>query len=205
MENIQGLSCGRTSPEPSRPTKGKISGQSSKQSAPSKAGGSCSYASKGKMGKRGNIVGDGFSLAWRVHRCPILGSPQRRKRIYLVADFAGRRAGKILFESEGVSGYSAEGFRAWQGAARHIEKGSGAAGGVRGVTCLCDQGGQRMDVMEDAACTLRAEAHHPPCVMDKSIHRNQQVSARNIPHRHRMPAIGEETPPTLHAGTGLRR
>lgn len=34
------------------------------------------------------------------------------------------------------------------------------------MTCLCDQGGQRMDVMEDMTCTLRAEAHHPPCIME---------------------------------------
>ena len=37
-------------------------------------------------------------------RCSILGVPQRRKRIYLVADFAGGRAFDILFKSEGLSG-----------------------------------------------------------------------------------------------------
>lgn len=35
--------------------------------------------------------------------------PQRRKRIFLVADFAGRRAGEILFERKGVSGNIAAG------------------------------------------------------------------------------------------------
>ncbi len=124
------------------------------------------------------------------------GVPQRRKRIYLVGDFAGWGAGKILFESEGVSGYSAEGFRAWQGAARHTEEGAGAAGGVReGVTCLCDQGGQRMGVMEDAACTLRAEAHHPPCVLDAAgFCTEHSAQARGIGYE-------EETSPTLRAGT----
>ncbi len=85
----------------------------------------------------GEIVADDFSLAWRVFDAQYWGVPQRRKRIYLVADFAGGSAGKILFESEGVSGYTPQGFRSWQGAAGASEKGAGAAGCV----CLNDQGG----------------------------------------------------------------
>lgn len=156
---------------------------------------------KGKWPNAGEIVGDGYSVAFRQVDAQLWGVPQRRKRIYLVGDFAGWGAGKILFESEGVSGYSAEGFRTWQGAARHTEKGAGAAGGIRGVTCLCDQGGQRMGVMEDAACTLRAEAHHPPCVMDErhplesaGFCTEHSAQARGI-------GYGEETSPTLRAGT----
>ena len=151
---------------------------------------------KGKWPNAGEIVGDGYSVAFRQIDAQLWGVPQRRKRIYLVGDFAGWGAGKILFESEGVSGYSAEGFRAWQGAARHTEEGAGAAGGVReGVTCLCDQGGQRMDVMEDMACTLRAEAHHPPCVLDAAgFCTEHSAQARGIGYE-------EETSPTLRAGT----
>ena len=110
----------------------------------------------------GEIVADDFSLAWRVFDAQYWGVPQRRKRIYLVADFAGGSAGKILFESEGVSGYTPQGFRPWQGAAGAFKEGAGASGCV----CLNDQGGSRMDVTEDVAATLRAENHgHPPCVM----------------------------------------
>lgn len=58
---------------------------------------------KGKWSVAGSIVADGFSLAWRVLDAQFWGVPQRRKRIYLVADFAGGGAGKILFESEGVA------------------------------------------------------------------------------------------------------
>ena len=89
----------------------------------------------------GEIVADDFSLAWRIFDAQYWGVPQRRKRIYLVADLAGGSAGKILFESEGVSGYTPQGFRSWQGTAGTSEKGSGAAGCV----CLNDQGGNRMD------------------------------------------------------------
>lgn len=57
---------------------------------------------KGKWSKAGVIVGDGWSLAWRTYDAQFWGVPQRRKRIYLVADFGSERAGQILFEREGV-------------------------------------------------------------------------------------------------------
>ncbi len=146
---------------------------------------------KGKWANAGTIVGDGFSLAWRVLDAQFWGIPQRRKRIYLVADFAGGSAGKILFESEGVSGYSAEGFRAWQGAAGGAADCAGAAGGI----CLNDQGGQRMDVTDEVTCTLRAEAHHPPCVLESAgFCTEHSAKARGIGYE-------EETSPTLRAGT----
>ena len=146
---------------------------------------------KGKWANAGSIVADGFSLAWRVFDSQFWGIPQRRKRIYLVADFAGGSAGKVLFESEGVSGYSAEGFRAWQGTAGGAADCIGAAGGI----CLNDQGGQRMDVTDDVTCTLRAEAHHPPCVLESAgFCTEHSAKARGIGYE-------EETSPTLRAGT----
>ena len=136
-------------------------------------------------------MGDGFSLAWRVLDAQFWGVPQRRKRIYLVADFAGGSAGKILFESEGVSGHSAEGFRAWQGTAGGAADCIGSAGGI----CLNDQGGQRMDVTDDVTCTLRAEAHHPPCVLESAgFCTEHSAQARGIGYE-------EETSPTLRTGT----
>jgi len=139
----------------------------------------------------GEIVADDFSLAWRVFDAQYWRVPQRRKRIYLVADLAGGSAGKILFESEGVSGYTPQGFRSWQGAAGASEKGSGAAGCV----CLNDQGGNRMDVTDGVTCTLRAEAHHPPCVMESAgFCTEHSAHSRSIGYE-------EETSPTLRAGT----
>lgn len=140
----------------------------------------------------GEIVADDFSLAWRVFDTQYWGVPQRRKRIYLVADFAGGGAGKILFESEGVSGYTPQGFRPWQGTAGTFEEGAGASGCV----CLNDQGGSRMDVTEDVAATLRAENHgHPPCVMGAAgFCTEHSAQARGIGYE-------EETSPTLRAGT----
>lgn len=71
-----------------------------------------------KWTKAGEIVGKNFSVAYRTFDAQYWYLPQRRARIYLVADFDGGCASKILFESEGVSGYSAESFRAWQEASR---------------------------------------------------------------------------------------
>ena len=57
----------------------------------------------GKWSQAGAIVGKGFSLAWRVLDAQYFGLPQRRKRIYLVTDFADQSAPEILFERQGES------------------------------------------------------------------------------------------------------
>ena len=147
---------------------------------------------KGKWANAGCIMADGFSLAWRVFDACLWGVPQRRKRIYLVADFAGGCAGKILFESEGVSGYTPQGFRAWQGTAGGAAEGFGAAGGI----CLNDMGGQYISVDNGMACTLRAQSHgHPPCVLESAgFCTEHSADSRGIGYE-------EETSPTLRAGT----
>ena len=53
----------------------------------------------------GCIMGNGWSIAWRVHDAQFWGVPQRRKRIALVADFGGSSAPEILFERKSVSGH----------------------------------------------------------------------------------------------------
>lgn len=83
-----------------------------------------------KWTKAGEIMGENFSVAYRTFDAQYWGVPQRRMCVYLVADFEGGCASKILFESEGVSGYSAESFRAWQETAQSFgncseETGSG--------------------------------------------------------------------------------
>lgn len=162
-------------------------------------------------------MGDGWSVAYRTLDAQYWGVPQRRRRIYLVADLAGGSAGKILFESEGLSGYSAEGFRSWQRAAGSSTPCAGATGfdgyngsltddtsATLGVNCgmstgrngivLNDQGGNRMDVTEEVTSTLRAEAHHPPCVMESAgFCTEHSAKSRTIGYE-------EECSPTLRAG-----
>lgn len=137
-------------------------------------------------------MGDGWSLAYRTIDAQYFGVPQRRRRIYLVADFAGECAGEILFEPEGVSRNFAPCGSPWQRTAGDAENGSGTTGS--GITCLNDQGGDRMDITEDTTATLRAEAHHPPCVM--------QSSGFCTEHSAKSRGVGfeEERSPTLRAG-----
>ena len=171
-----------------------------------------------KWPSAGLVVADDYSVAWRVFDAQYWGVPQRRKRIYLVADFAGGCAGKILFESEGLSGYSAESFRSWKRTASGASHSFGATGfdgyngdltgdkeATLGINCgmstgrngvvLNDQGGNRIDVTDDVTCTLRAEAHHPPCVMEAAgFCTEHSAKAQGIGYE-------EECAPTLRAGT----
>ncbi|MCK9479289.1 MAG: DNA cytosine methyltransferase [Firmicutes bacterium] len=60
-------------------------------------------AEKGKWPYSDILLGDGWSVAYRTIDAQYFGVPQRRRRIYLVADFAGTSAGEVLFERQGVS------------------------------------------------------------------------------------------------------
>ena len=158
---------------------------------------------KGRWPYADCYLGDGWSVAYRVLDAQYWGVPQRRARIFLVADFAGGRAPEVLFESEGVSGYTPQGFRQGESIAGDPEESLGTAGGTdaggRGRVILNDQGGSRMDVSEDVVSTLRAEAHHPPVVMDEGepaaagFCTEHSANARSIGYE-------EETSPTLRAG-----
>lgn len=112
-------------------------------------------------------LGNGWSVAYRVFNAQYWGVPQRRARIYLVADLAGGSAGEVLFKSEGVSGYTPQGFRAWQGTAGSTEKGAGETGGRSdagsGILCVNCQGTSGVGITEDKALALVAQDHgnHP--------------------------------------------
>lgn len=71
---------------------------------------------RGGWNAAGCIVGDDYSVAWRIMDAQFWGVPQRRRRIALVADFAGQSAPEILFkrpcgtrrfEQSGASGQAA--------------------------------------------------------------------------------------------------
>ena len=80
---------------------------------------------KGKWLNAGQVVGEGYSVAWRTFDAQYWGVPQRRKRIYLIADFGSERAGEILFEQEGVRGDTAESGKAGESAAGDAQGGAG--------------------------------------------------------------------------------
>ena len=174
---------------------------------------------KGRWAKADLLLGNGWSVAYRTFDSQYWSVPQRRARIYVVADFNGESAGEILFKSDGLSGYSEESSSAWKRIARSIEAGIGTTSGqfcLNPQVCinpqgndnpssvvdvnfpvLNDQGGERMDITDDVTCTLRAQSQHPPCVIDEpkaaGFCTEHSAKARNIGYE-------EEKSPTLRAG-----
>lgn len=133
-------------------------------------------------------------IAWRVLDAQYWGVPQRRKRIFLVADFAetGRRAAEILFERESVQGDTPQGEGTRKGTAAGAQSGAGTAS-----LGLDDQGGGRMDAFTDIAPTLRAQAHnHPPVVHTYTIMGN--IIGRQSKNGGHQMGIGKDVAPTLN-------
>ena len=73
-----------------------------------------------------SYCGNGWSLAYRVLDAQYWGVPQRRRRIYLVADFRGGCAREILFEREGLRGYFTQGRTPWKATPSDAERSLGA-------------------------------------------------------------------------------
>lgn len=82
----------------------------------------------GKWEPAGLVEGDGWSIAWRTLDAQFWGVPQRRKRIFLVADFGGQRASEIFFEREGVFGNTSASGNEGQEVTGGVERGVRAAG-----------------------------------------------------------------------------
>ena len=121
---------------------------------------------KWKWTKAGAIDGDGWSIAWRTHDAKDwgktirdsrtgnvirLGTPQRRRRISVVADFGGESAAQIQFDRESVSGHPAESGAAGKGPAGAAESGASYAVRIRGG---CDGGGKGALVQTEKSGTL---------------------------------------------------
>lgn len=81
-----------------------------------------------KWNGAGCIMADGYSVAWRLFDAQYWGVPQRRRRIYLVADFDGQCAGDILFKSEGLSRNSTESRKPWERTSKNPKVCIGATG-----------------------------------------------------------------------------
>lgn len=83
----------------------------------------------GQWANAGMVRGRGVDLAWCVYDAQYFGTAQRRRRIFLVADFRGERAGEILFVPKSLQGYFEAGGTPRQGLAAYAQDGAGAAGG----------------------------------------------------------------------------
>jgi len=81
----------------------------------------------GRWAESGLVRGNGRAVAWRVLDAQYWGVPQRRKRIFLVADFTGECAGEVFPEREGLLGNSAESGEAREEVAAGARNGAKAA------------------------------------------------------------------------------
>ena len=82
----------------------------------------------GRWANAGMVRGRGVDLAWCVYDAQYFGTAQRRRRIFLIADFRGERTGEILFVPKSLSGYFAAGGTPRQGPAAYAQSGAGTAG-----------------------------------------------------------------------------
>ena len=82
----------------------------------------------GKWYPAGAVMGDGFSLAWRTLDAQYWSVPQRRARIFLVADFGGATAPQILFEPAGLPGHPPTGGETGQTPAAQVGVGTEGTG-----------------------------------------------------------------------------
>ena len=113
------------------------------------------------------IMGDGWSLAWRVFDAQYWpGTPQRRRRIYLVLNLTGGCAEKVLFEREGLRGHSPESGTPWKGAAGYPGKGAEADDPKSGIIAI-DQGGGKSSAnfYEGIAPTLTCTHGGEPAIL----------------------------------------
>ena len=91
----------------------------------------------GKWADAGMVRGGGADIAWVVYDAQHFGTAQRRRRVFLVADFGGGRAAEILFVPRSLRGYFEAGGTPVQGAAAFAEGGPGGTGGESsGGRCL---------------------------------------------------------------------
>lgn len=103
---------------------------------------------KGRWQNAGLVMADDYSIGWRLFDAQYWGVPQRRERIYLVSDFSGGGAGKILFESEGLSGYSEQSFKSWKETSFPSRKCTESASSER-------ERERESNVLSETVCTVR--------------------------------------------------
>lgn len=172
----------------------------------------------GRWATAGMVRTKTADIAWRVLDAQRWGTPQRRKRIFLVADFRGERAGEILFEPEDLRGDTSESRKAREEVACAIGDGvettSFILGGygeyIEGVGTLrknCGDcgGGSETLVLKNIHNTLRAKAGMPKHEADWESLIIESRSQICYEFQHRCDVYREyrDLTPTLSAAGGM--
>ena len=145
-------------------------------------------------------------IAWRVLDAQYWGVPQRRRRIFLVADFAAhaRCAAEILFEPESVPRHPSAGESQGEGAAERTERSLGATGENMKSKCfnICSagfKGGQ------SAKASLGYAVEKAACLASQSSGVEPTIACYDMTHANEvMRPVKNGIVPTLNArmGTG---
>jgi site-specific DNA-cytosine methylase len=103
----------------------------------------------------GVAAGPGGSAAWRMLNAQWFGVPQRRRRVFVVADLGGVRAEQVLFEREGGGRNPAESGEAGQEPSRSFGK------GVAGTLGKNSGGYDPTDLERGGACSSSRRSTRP--------------------------------------------
>lgn len=133
---------------------------------------------KRKWQSAGSIVGDGFSIAWRTLDAQFWGVPQRRKRIFLIADFGCKRAAEILFKRESLSRNFAESRKTYERTAPAFESSAGISGYAAGFKGKAGNKAGGIGFSETVSPTLQAE-QESHCLYDTLCFDNSQITSKN--------------------------
>lgn len=121
----------------------------------------------GKWSKSGMVRSRICTVIWRTLDAQYWGVPQRRRRIFLVADFTnGGGTEEILFKPESLS----RDFTTGEEKRRQTKQYPCGCIEKTGEFVLNDQGGGRMDETIGHTNVLRSSANHPPIVFDATHH-----------------------------------
>ena len=88
----------------------------------------------------GTLVDLGYGVAWRVLDAQHFGVPQRRRRVFIVAERAGNPSGpaEVLFKRQGLRGDSSQGGTSRQETAGDVRSSSEVAGSLTANGFRCD-------------------------------------------------------------------
>ena len=135
-----------------------------------------------KWSNAGSVVGDNISICWRVLDAQYFGVPQRRKRIFLVADFNSNSSGEILFESKSVPWDIATSESSQQG----TTKSSTSSTGTSSKCLMFENHGQDtrykgpLEVSNTVSSTYGTGGNNQPFVVENFDVRLTSENTRNV-------------------------
>lgn len=154
----------------------------------------------GRWSKAGAIAGNGWSLAWRQLDSQYFGVAQRRKRIALILDLGGQRAGEILFERTSLSRHPDPRIPAWkevaglatncsagndrvvaeggQNAAYTLKIRSGCAGGGKGALVQTEKTGTLSTLQDQTLFQLIREPTY--CISGNTVDRKTNQNGSGV-------------------------